>query len=149
MASINPYVDAAAKVLTYTKTMQPQFSTVTQEMVNGWAQIMAKTPVPVDAYVQAAQEFQVENIDGTWLSVGWLVQRAKKITDEWRHDPERSEAMRAYDQARQDERDRQIEAGTFGEARGYKPRAIEEPERDVPDFVKQQIERMKLGKRIN
>ena len=46
------------------------------------------------------------------------------VRDRWEADPMRRDVLMRDRESRQEERDRQIAAGTFGQLRGYKPRQV-------------------------
>lgn len=115
--------DAISQALIYTKTMQPQFSTITDDIIDGWTERVQHLPIPLDTYLEAAKRFQAQHSHGEWLTIGWLIVEAKKVADEWRRHPDYREAMLAYDAEQLAERDRMITEGTFLEARGYRPPA--------------------------
>lgn len=98
-----------------------------RDLINEWAQALGTKNYPLDLWEQAVHHW-VNHIDhGRMVTTGEMHKAAKAVLAKWENDPQRKAAIEAHRQAAQDERDRQLAAGTFGEQRGYQPPAIEPP----------------------
>lgn len=95
------------------------------ELINEWATALGKKVYPLELWEEAV-EYWINHLDhGRMVTTGEILRAAKQVRQKWENDPARREQFRQLYEARQQERDRQIAAGEFGQARGYAPREIE------------------------
>lgn len=97
-----------------------------EELINEWAQALGVKTYPLELWEEAVEHW-VNHIDhGRMATTGEILKAARTIREKWDSEPGRRDQMKALDQSRVEERDRQIAQGTFGANRGYKP-PIEPP----------------------
>lgn len=111
----------ATNVLAKAKALDPWFPNPNHAMAVEWAARIERHPYPPVVYSEAVGDFYEHAGHGEHLTLGGLLQHAKKVRDRWETDPRYAPMLNAYRQARQDERDRQIKAGTFRGALANKP----------------------------
>lgn len=110
--------------------------TLNTELVDEWAYELGSKNWPPELWDEAVRVWVRELDHGKMVTSGELMKAGKIVLSRWESHPVRGAELRAHRERLQDERDRQIAAGTFGKARGYK--AIEQSEKEsepAPDML--------------
>lgn len=128
--TIADYTAIAGRILAMCKQIQPDFYSAETNpgMAEAWGNVFASKPYPPGAYIAAVTDFYAQNVDGKRPGVGDIIAAVKRVVSAWESDPARSVELQAHRAMLQDQRDREIAAGTFGANRGYVPRAVKQQE---------------------
>lgn len=121
---VNRYTQVATRVLMACKKIQPSFYSpaANPDLPATWGYVMACKPYPELVYLEAVAAYYANTTGDERPGVGDIVHYAGVVRDRWEGDPDRRQLLRQHRQQRQDERDRQIEAGTFrGSRRSVTP----------------------------
>lgn len=139
----------AAAVLDLGKRLAPDRFPRTDDdaLVDEWAKEISRKRYPAELWEEATRHWVREMDRGRMVTIGELLKAAKYVWERWKMDPARKASIGAHYAAELAERDRQLAAGTFAEARGYVKREIE-GKRPVPrDVVERAIRAVSVDKR--
>lgn len=124
--------------------------TINTELVNEWGQELGTKNWPPELWDEAVRVWVREIDHGKMVTSGELMKAGKTVLSRWESDPVKGAQIRAHRERLQDERDRQIKAGTFGALRGYK--AIETSEKEstpAPDTLMELRNRLARKKGVS
>lgn len=129
--------ELAASVLDYAKRLCPdRVPQPSMETIDAWADVLASVPVPPMIWPEAVRVWALELAGDRMVTPREMKRAALLVRDRWESDPLRGQQLRQHRERLREERDAQLAAGTFGELRGYRPRAIERgSEVDVEGIV--------------
>lgn len=117
-----------SKILALGKALAPdRFPQPSREVAAAWAKAMDRlydSFTIEDMWLEAVTVWATELVGDRMITPRDLKHAVYVVRDRWEADPMRRDVLMRDREARQEERDRQIEAGTFGELRGYKPRQV-------------------------
>lgn len=117
-----------SKVLALGKALAPdRFPQPSREVAAAWAKALDRlydSFAIEDMWLEAVTVWATELVGEKMITPRELKHAVYVVRDRWEADPVKREVLEADREARQLERDRQIEAGTFGQLRGYKPRQV-------------------------
>lgn len=143
-------IEMAANILRRGKQLAPdRFPKPDMETAQAWAGVLSTLfdNLPfAELWVETVDVWAMELAGDRMVTPKEIRQAAYTVRDRWEADPVKHGLLRKARELAREERDRQIAAGTFGQLRGHKPRAVEPPKPDVPDFVKNIVSKKQLPK---
>lgn len=120
--------ELAAYVLEYGKRLVPdRFPQPSAEIVDAWGDVLGGIPLPLQVWPEAVKLWATELVGDRMVTPREMKRAAKLVIERWEHDPVRKHELAAHRERLRVERDRQLAEGTFGRARGYRPREVEAP----------------------
>lgn len=139
---VEQYTTVAENVLAMCRKIQPDFWNPDNnpDMASAWGYVFATKPFAPSCYYEAVGVFYAENHTGDRPTPGQIVHFAKVVRDRWEADPLKRSEMNAHREFLQRERDRQIEAGTFGALRNHQPKREVEAPKVEPSRVRSLLE---------
>lgn len=125
---VEQYTTVAENVLAMCRKIQPNFwnPETNPDMASAWGYVFATKPFAPACYYEAVGVFYAEDHSGERPTPGQIVHFAQVVRDRWEADPAKRAEMNAHREFLQRERDRAIAAGTFGNLRGHRERALPE-----------------------
>lgn len=121
------------------------------ELVRDWAEVIRVVSYPLtpeeelELWEEAVRLWVREAEHDRMVTAGDVLRAARRVWGRWN---ERPDLKALFDDRREQivqQRDRQLAEGTFGQVRGYRPRAVESrPE--VPERVEAMIGQMRAGR---
>ena len=126
----------AGRVISYGKAVAPdRFPTPSEMTMAAWADVIGGMSVPVDVWPEAVRLWAGESTSDRMATPADLRRAAGVVLERWESDPAKRPALRALREARREQRDRELAAGTFGEVRGYSAPLAVERRRADPSVV--------------
>lgn len=149
MMTFEEKINLANNVLRAGKAISPdRFPKPSRDVVAIWADILGSIHVPVEVWPDAVKLWATEVTSQRMCTPAELKRAAKVVLERWESDPVRGPQLRAHRQALQDERDKQLAAGTFAQVRGRKPRAVEAKKPVSPEVLQKALDSVNVKRVI-
>lgn len=117
-----------ANILAKAKRLIPdRVPTVSDETTEVWSEVVASVNVPPGVWSEAVTIWATELVTDRMMTPKELKEAAKIALVRWESDPQKRRALVEHRERARDERDRQIQAGTFFELRGIRPKENPQP----------------------
>jgi len=132
----------AASVLDLGKRLAPDRFPRTDDdlLVDEWARELGSKTYPPELWEEATR-YWVRHMDrGRMVTTGELLRAAKTVWARWREDPARKPEIQAHYERQQEERDRELAAGTFAAKRGYRKPELEGKKGVSPDVLQRALD---------
>ena len=117
-----------SKILALGKALTPdRFPQPSREVAAAWTKALDRlydSFTIEDMWLEAVTVWATELVGDRMITPKELKHAVYVVRDRWEADPMRRDVLMRDRESRQEERDRQIAAGTFGQLRGYKPRQV-------------------------
>lgn len=101
------------------------------EGLEAWAELITHIPLPVEVWPEAVEVWALDMPAEGILTPRDLRRAAFIVRDRWETRPDKRAALVAWREQRREERDRQLNDGTFAKARGI-PVRVRVPVRGIP-----------------
>lgn len=118
---MNPIDQLTANILALGKTLCPdRFPKPNQDVVAEWGRVIAGWDYPVQVWPEAVRYYAESLATDRMATPKDLKTAAKAVIASWDSRPEKRALLRKHRELARDQRDKEIENGTFAEKRGLR-----------------------------